>query len=170
MASLLIREKWFGWSRRAKAALPNVVGMREADALAVIGRVQNPGTRTESSSNAGINKGRVISTNPAAGVENYPDTVAVAYVVSTGLAVVLNETADSAACTGAGFVANEPVYFASIVTSTGIVINTQYYARDVSGTGNSTCKLSLTPGGGVINFAGNGSGVLVRGYVGGPFA
>jgi len=83
MASYLIRKTFFGWTGKAKVALPNVVGLTEAAALVEIGRVQNPGTRT-TGTHATIPAGSVISTNPAAGVKNYPDTVAVAYVVSTG--------------------------------------------------------------------------------------
>jgi beta-lactam-binding protein with PASTA domain len=83
MASHRIRRAWFSWPSRTKQALPNVVGLTEEAALIEIGRVQNPGTRT-TGTHASIPAGSVISTNPAAGVKNYPDTVAVAYVVSTG--------------------------------------------------------------------------------------
>jgi len=168
MASYLIRKTFFGWTGKAKAALPNVVGMREADALAQIGRVQNPGTRTTAASTGVINKDRVISTNPAAGVANYPDTVAVAYVVSTGMNVTLTDTGDVVGITtGHGIVNNDPVYLASITTTTGAVINTQYYAKAVAAT---TLQLSLTPGGAAVALTTNGTGVLVRGYVGGPLA
>lgn len=83
MASLIHRKRWFSWTGKAKQALPNVVGMVESRAVTEIGRVQNVGTRT-TSTHASIPAGSVVSTNPAAGVKNYPDTVAVAYVVSTG--------------------------------------------------------------------------------------
>jgi hypothetical protein len=144
--------------------------MIEEQAVAALAWAQNLGARTTAYSAGVINKGRIISTNPAAGDTAAMDSKTVAYVVSDGFAVTALTIATDLLTVGAGhgIVEGDPVYLASLVTTTGVAINTQYYAKNV---GATTLGLSLTPGGALIDLTGgNGTGNLVRGLVGGPFA
>jgi hypothetical protein len=169
MASFVIRKAWFGWPTTAKnIVLPNVVGMLEADGVAILAWSQNPGTRTTAYSTGVINKGRIISTNPAAGDTAAPDSKTVAYVVSDGFNVTLTDAGDVVTAPAAHGIANgDPVYFPVITTTTGAAINTQYYAVGVTPT---TLQVAATPGGAPLALTTNGTASIVRGLIGGPYA
>jgi hypothetical protein len=169
MASYAIRKSWFTWPATAKnIVLPNVVGMIEEQAVAALAWAQNLGARTTAYSAGVINKGRIISTNPAAGDTAAMDSKTVAYVVSDGFGVTFTDVGDVVTAPAAhGIAEGDPVYLASITTTTGAVINTQYYAKGVTST---TLQLAASPGGAALALTTNGTGNIVRGIVGGPFA
>lgn len=169
MASNIIRKSWFSWPSTAKSVvLPNVVGMTEEQATNILGWSQNLGTRTTAYAATAINKGRIISTTPAAGDTAAQDSKTVAYVVSDGMNVTLTDAGDVITVpTGHGIVNGDLVYFPLITTTTGIVVNTAYYAISVAAT---TMQVSATPGGAALPLTTNGTGAIVRGNVGGPYA
>lgn len=169
MASYVIRKAWFSWpTNRANVVLPNVVGMPETQAVAVIDSAQQLGARTTAYSAGVINKGRIISTNPAAGDTAQADSKTVAYVVSDGFACAFTTGTNLVTvASGHGIVNNDLIYFPAIVTTTGISINTLYYAVNVTAT---TFQVALTPGGAPIALGASGTGDVVRGLIGGPYA
>jgi beta-lactam-binding protein with PASTA domain len=169
MASFVIRKTWFSWAATAKnVVLPNVVGMVEEVALNTLAYAQNIGARTTAYSTGVINKGRVISTNPAAGDTAAMDSKTVAYVVSDGFNVTCTDVGDVLTAPAAhGIAEGDLVYLAALATTTGAAINTQYYAKNVTAT---TLQLAATPGGAALALTTNGTASIVRGIVGGPYA
>lgn len=79
-------------------------------------------------------------------------TLSTAAVTFTGAGDLVNLTAH-------GYINGDLVSFATIVTTTGIVINTNYY---VVGATANTFQVSLTSGGSAINLVTNGTGTIYR--------
>jgi hypothetical protein len=77
--------------------------------------------------------------------------------VSNAVAVTLQDAGDTVTLTAHGIPNGTEVSLATLVTTTGIVINTRYYA--VGATAN-TFQLSLTSGGAAILLTTDGSGTL----------
>jgi hypothetical protein len=80
--------------------------------------------------------------------------------LNTPIGVTLTDSGDRVSITGGanhGLAANTRVSFATIVSTTGIVVNTIYYVVPVSATQFS---LSLTSGGSAIPLTTNGTGTL----------
>ena len=169
MASSIIRRSWFSWPTTAKnVVLPNVVGMPESDAVNALAYAQNLGARTTAYSAGVINKGRIISTNPAAGDTAAMDSKTVAYVVSDGFACTFTDVGDLiTVASGHGMQNGDIIYFPAITSTTGIVVNTPYYVIGVTAT---TLQVAATPGGAALPLTTNGTGDIVRGNVGGPYA
>lgn len=71
--------------------------------------------------------------------------------------VTFQDTGNTVTLTAHRFNNGDVVYFTSIVSTTGITANTNYY---VINTGENTFQLSLTLGGAAIPLTTNGSGVL----------
>jgi hypothetical protein len=65
--------------------------------------------------------------------------------------------ADTVTITSHGRLADDMVRFATIVTTTGIVINTQYYVRNPTA---NTFQVAATPGGAVIDLISDGTGTM----------
>ena len=80
--------------------------------------------------------------------------------VSDALACTIEPAADTITITGHGIPDGTPVSLATLVTSTGIAVNTIYYVRDSAA---NTLKLALAAGGAAIDITGSdGSGTLRR--------
>jgi hypothetical protein len=78
--------------------------------------------------------------------------------ITTALACTIEPAADTITIVGHGIPDGTPVSLATLVTSTGIAVNTIYYVRD---TAANTLKLALTAGGAAIDITGaDGSGTL----------
>lgn len=80
-------------------------------------------------------------------------------------AVTFQETGDTVTLAGHTLEAGETVSFSVITTTTGIVIDTDYFVINPSG---DTFQLSLTEGGAAIDLVGDGSGTLDESFS--PFA
>jgi hypothetical protein len=78
--------------------------------------------------------------------------------ISDAVAVTLQDTGDTVTRTAHGLANGTPVSFATLVTTTGVIINTTYYV--ISATAN-TFQLALTVGGSAIALTTNGSGTVV---------
>ena len=77
--------------------------------------------------------------------------------VSTDVAVTLQTGGNTVTRTAHGIANDTPVSFATLVTTTGIIINTRYF---VINTAADTFQLALTAGGAAITLTDNGSGTL----------
>ena len=77
--------------------------------------------------------------------------------VSTAVAVTLQTGGNTVTRTAHGIANDTPVSFATLVTTTGIIINTRYF---VINTAANTFQLALTAGGAAITLTNNGSGTL----------
>lgn len=71
--------------------------------------------------------------------------------------VTFQETGDTVTLVGHTLVAGDNVSFSVITTTTGIVIDTEYFVVNPVG---DTFQVSLTEGGAAINLVGDGSGTL----------
>jgi hypothetical protein len=78
-------------------------------------------------------------------------------VFAQGTAVTFDGTADTVTLNNHGFANLRTVSFATITTTTGISINTNYFVRNVT---TNTFQLSTTATGAIINLVNNGSGTL----------
>ena len=76
---------------------------------------------------------------------------------TTAIAVTMTDVGDTVNLTAHGLSNSDEVSFATIVTTTGILINTVYF---VVGATANTFQVSLTAGGAAINLVTNGSGTL----------
>ena len=77
--------------------------------------------------------------------------------ISDAVAVTLQDTGDTVTRTAHGLANDTPVSFATLVTTTGISINTTYY---VISTAANTFQLALTVGGSAIALTTDGSGTV----------
>lgn len=73
--------------------------------------------------------------------------------------VTFQDTGDTVTKTSHGLVADQKVRFTVITSTTGIVINTDYYARTITA---NTFQLAATPGGAALPLTTNGSGGMFR--------
>lgn len=78
-------------------------------------------------------------------------------VYAAGTAVTFQGTADTVTLNNHGFANLRTVSFATISTTTGISINTNYFVRNAA---TNTFQLSTTPTGAIINLVNDGSGTL----------
>ena len=78
-------------------------------------------------------------------------------VFAQGTAVTFQDTGDTVTLNNHGFANLRTVSFATITTTTGISINTNYFVRNVT---TNTFQLSTTATGAIINLVNNGSGTL----------
>ena len=76
---------------------------------------------------------------------------------TTAIAVTMTDVGDTVNLTAHGLSNSDEVSFATVVTTTGILINTVYF---VVGATANTFQVSLTAGGAAINLVTNGSGTL----------
>lgn len=76
-------------------------------------------------------------------------------------AVTADGSLDTITWTAHGFVNDQPVKLVAGTPPTGLALATQYYCRNVTA---NTFQLSLTPGGAVIDFTGNGSGLTIANW------
>jgi len=77
--------------------------------------------------------------------------------ISDAVAVTIQDTGDTVTRTAHGLANDTPVSFATIVTTTGVIIDTTYY---VISTAADTFQLALTVGGSAIALTTDGSGTL----------
>jgi hypothetical protein len=78
-------------------------------------------------------------------------------VFAASTAVTFQDTGDTVTLNNHGFANLRTVSFATITTTTGISINTNYFVRNVT---TNTFQLSTTTTGAIINLVNNGSGTL----------
>ena len=99
----------------------------------------------------------VVCTNTGAGITAGREISGVG--VSTAVAVTTQGAGDTVTRVAHGQINGDIVYFATLVTTTGIAISTTYYVVNKTA---DTFQLSLTNGGSVIDLVGDGSGTITR--------
>jgi surface protein len=77
--------------------------------------------------------------------------------LTTGVSVSFSDSTDRVTLTSHGLQNGDEVSFSSISTTTGIIINTIYYVRNIT---TNDFQLSATPSGTIINLVTNGTGTM----------